>query len=367
MTIKTITCHDVNNYGASLQAFALLKFLTASGYDAEIIDYKPDYLSPFGYYPLTYVSGKFDKPILRWVYILLKLPKRIPAVKRKKAYDRFNATHFKLTSRYCSYRELYDNPPSADVYIAGSDQIWNTLFPNGKDPAFYLDFGGKDTRRISYAASFATDDIAADTIDFVKEKLSNLDAVSIREKTSLPLLKKLGCSSGVDVCDPVFLLGKDEWEHEASHSKVKSRSKYILVYLTDESPVIESIALDMKSETGWKIYVVGAYKCKWADRNFNTSGPEDFVQLISKASFVISNSFHATAFSLIFRRPFCVVNRKEHINIRMKSLLDGLGIGERLIDKFSEKILNPIDYGRLDPIVSEWAVSSKKWLASNIR
>ncbi len=366
MIIKTITCHDVNNYGASLQAFALLKFLTDLGHDVEIIDYKPDYLTPFGYYPLTFVSGKYNKPFLRWIYILLKLPKRIPAVRRKKAYDRFNSSHFKLTPRYGTYQELHDSPPNADIYIAGSDQIWNTQFQNGKDPAFYLDFGEKTTRRISYAASFATNDIAIDAFDFVREKISHFDAISIREKASLHLLEELGHTSGVDVCDPVFLIDKDEWEYEATLSTLKPHSDYILVYLTDESPTIERIAVEIKAKTGWKIYAIGAYMCRWADKNFNTSGPEDFVRLISKASFIISNSFHATAFSLIFKKPFCVVNRKEHINIRMKSMLDNLGIGNRLVCKYSEDILLPIDYAEIDQVISDKVASSKEWLVSKI-
>lgn len=161
MKIKTITCHDVYNVGASLQACALVTYLRKLGHDAQIIDYKPDYLS--NHYPLWGLGNPaYDKPVIRELYNLAKLPGRLKARngKRKAEYDRFTAEFLPLTPRrYTSNDDLKQNPPEADVYFAGSDQIWNCFFPNGKDPAFYLDFAPAGSVRASYAASFAMDDI----------------------------------------------------------------------------------------------------------------------------------------------------------------------------------------------------------------
>ena len=161
MKIKTITCHDVYNVGASSQAFALVSYLRKRGHDAQIIDYKPYNLS--NHYPLWVLGNPaYDKPILRELYNLAKLPGRLKARngKRKAEYDRFTAEFLPLTPRrYTSNDDLKQNPPEADVYFAGSDQIWNCFFPNGKDPAFYLDFAPAGSVRASYAASFAMDDI----------------------------------------------------------------------------------------------------------------------------------------------------------------------------------------------------------------
>lgn len=136
MKIKTITCHDVYNVGASLQAYALVTYLRKLGHDAQIIDYKPDYLS--NHYPLWGLGNPaYDKPVIRELYNLAKLPGRLKARNGKAEYDRFTAEFLPLTPRrYTSNDDLKQNPPEADVYFAGSDQIWNCFFPNGKDPAF---------------------------------------------------------------------------------------------------------------------------------------------------------------------------------------------------------------------------------------
>ena len=170
MKIKTITCHDVYNLGASLQAYALQNYLLSLGHEVEIIHYKPDYLS--NHHKLWLVANpKFNIPFIKQLYLLAKLPGRLIALKRKKVFDSFTSKYLRLTRRYNSYEDLKNDAPEADCYIAGSDQIWNTLFRNGRDAAFYLDFGNQNIKRISYAASFATPEIVPEYKEFVKDKL----------------------------------------------------------------------------------------------------------------------------------------------------------------------------------------------------
>lgn len=369
MRIRTITCHDCYNHGASLQAYALMHYLKSIGHDTKIIHYRPEYISK--YIGLWVVANeRFNKPIIKWIYLLLKFPSRLKSKKRLDKFDDFTANCLDLTKRYNSIDELNADPPEADVYIAGSDQIWNTFFPNGRDTAFYLDFGKPEVKRISYAASFATPDIVPEYREFVKKKIQNLDACSIREKTSLPLLRSLGREDGVAVCDPVFLLNKQEWcdilSTETTVSKLSAATnseKYILVYLTDRSPQIEKIALETKVATGWKIFIVGALFENYADKCFANAGPWEFVYLIKNAQFVISNSFHATAFSLIMEKKFCVVNRSEGINERMKSVLSDFKLEEKLISTFSESLLKDIDYIEVNQKMGEIIKGSKKWLS----
>ena len=159
-TIKTITCHDVYNVGAGLQAYALVTYLSSQGYDAEILNYKPEYLSR--HYRLNTVSNpKYDKPLIRQMYLLAKLPRRLRALRsrKKKEFDLFSRQYLPVTQKkFHSNEELCAASPFADAYIAGSDQIWNPLFKNGKDPAFYLDFV-KRGKKIAYAASFAVEEL----------------------------------------------------------------------------------------------------------------------------------------------------------------------------------------------------------------
>lgn len=364
MKIKIITCHDVYNLGASLQAYALQTFLLHDGYDVEIINYKPDYLSR--HFDLWMISNsKFDKPILKQLYLLAKLPPRLLALRRKSVFDKFTSKYLRLTKRYCSYNELKKDPPLADVYVAGSDQIWNTLFENGRDKAFYCDFGEQQIKRISYAASFATPTIASGYEDFVMNELKKMDYVSVRERLSLPLLQKLGRADGVAVCDPVFLLDEHYWTKMVEQSDyVIPKEKYILLYLTDKSPILELIAMEIRHITGFKVYVVGSIDTSYSDKDLTYASPFDFVGLIRDAQFVISNSFHAVAFSIIMETNFCVVNREESINERVRSILIDYDLEDRLVCGFSERLLDNINFDDVRKKREKMVSESKMWLSS---
>lgn len=360
MQIKTITCHDVYNHGASLQAYALQTYLESLGHSVEIIDYKPDYLS--GHYRLWTVDNPvFDKPFIKQLYLLAKLPGRLISLKRKRLFDYFTQKYLKLSShRYYSNEKLKEDPPKADVYIAGSDQIWNTLFQNGRDAAFYLDFAPRTSKRIAYAASFATEDIVEDYKPFVKKMLQNFDYISIRERCSLPLLCSLGREDGVAVCDPVFLLSKAQWEELLPQGQ--SEERYLLVYDTESSVSFRNIALRIAKEEGLKIYNVSGFRIGYANKDLWASSPLDFVQLIRDAEYVVSNSFHATAFSIIFERNFCVINRSEDINERMRSLLLNYHLTERLVTNYSVTLLDKIDYIKVKILLETDVNNSKEFI-----
>lgn len=326
MKIKTITCHDVYNAGASLQAYALVTYLRELGHDAEIIDYKPDYLS--GHYRLWGgVNPKYDMPILREAYCLAKFPKRMAArlSKSKKAFDDFTFQYLPRTRRYSSNEDLKLDPPDADVYLAGSDQIWNTLFPNGKDPAFYLDFAPKNKIRASYAASFATDHIDSAWKEQISTWLKSLDYIAVRETSGISVLHDLGIYRCKQVLDPVFLLGLDNWLNFIYKDYSLSSEPYILVYDFDNNPTIREYAKLIAHDKNCRIlYFPSGFKTK-----VSSLGPIGFLNAIYYADTIISNSFHATVFSIIFHKDFWVFNRHDEINARITDFLSILGLSDR--------------------------------------
>ena len=325
MKICTITCHDVYNVGASLQAYALQTYLQSLGHDVTIIDYKPDYLSK--HYRLDIVGNpKYDKPFLKQTYLLAKLPGRLRILPRKKTFDSFTAKYLDLTKRYTSNEELKKEPPEADVYFAGSDQIWNPLFPNGKDPAFYLDFVQQGIRA-SYAASFAVDEFPQELREVTAQYLNRFDHIAVREKSGLSVLKTLGITNAVTVLDPVFLLDWTQWEAMAEKPE-GCEIPYLLVYDFDNSASVRRLAERIAAENGLKIYSV--FDLPYAERCFSLCGPETFLGLVQGAAFVLSNSFHATAFSVIFEREFAVVERTEKINTRMRDFTALLGLSDHM-------------------------------------
>lgn len=331
MKICTITCHDVYNVGASLQAYALQTYLKLLGHDVKIIDYKPDYLSK--HYRLDIVGNpKYDKPFLKQAYLLAKLPGRLHMLPRKKAFDSFTAKYLDLTKRYTSNEELKKEPPEADAFLAGSDQIWNPLFPNGKDPAFYLDFALHGIRA-SYAASFAVDEFPQELREVTAQYLKRFDHIAVREKSGLSVLKALGITNAVTVLDPVFLLDRAQWEAMAEKPE-RCEKPYLLVYDFDNSPAVRKLAGRIAAERGLHIYSV--FKIPYAERCFPLCGPENFLGLVQGADFVLSNSFHATAFSVIFEREFAVVERTEKINTRMRDFTAMLGLSDHMVTTETE-------------------------------
>lgn len=358
MKIKTITCHDVYNVGASLQAYALAEYLRQCGHDVEIIDYKPEYLQ---HYRLLGVKNpRFDKPVLREVYQLLKLPGRVWAKfeKRKKVFDAFRKKYLPITSEsFSSNEELKSASLNADLFLAGSDQIWNPVFKNGKDPAFFLDFVDTSCRKSSYAASFAVEKIEDEYIEQMKKWLQKFTDISVRETSALTLLKEMDLQ-GTLVCDPVFLLPFEHWKEMA---KVPEDENYTFVYDFDRNMQVSDIAKHIRTTQAKKI--VSLFPMIEADQTYADMGPLEFLGTILNADIVLSNSFHATAFSLIFHKEFFVIRRQENINTRMRDLLRYVGLEDRLIEEPQEvDVVCKIDWKQVDSKLNDLIEKSKDYL-----
>lgn len=317
MKICIITCQNAVNHGARLQCYALVHWLQKQGHAVEVIDYRPAYTldAKLWYWP--------GLSFYRWAQLFVYYSTRKRNIERRKFFDSFSQKYLPLTKHiYYSIYDLRKNPPIADIYIAGSDQIWNTTFPNGKDPAYYLDFGPEEIRRESFAASFATEQLASGTETFVKDNLQRFDKITVREQSALKILNSLGIDGTLQE-DPVFLLSASEWDEVADGSG--SGEKYVLVYDFYLGDDIKKEVLRIAKEKRLKIFSICHSELRYADKNFVYAGPETFVSLIRHASYVVSNSFHGTAFAMIYGVPFKVLDRPDGLNIRMHDLLERHG------------------------------------------
>lgn len=367
MKIKTITCHQVYNYGASLQELALLEFLNTNGHEAESIAYKPSYLANV-HKLFSCLSPKWSKNLLtKSVYVSLKLPQRIKSLKRQKKFNAFESNHIPITKKsYENNEQLKQIKNNADIFICGSDQIWNPLFPNGKDPAFYLDFAqDSEAIKISYAASFATDDIPVENIKFVKKQVSKLDFVSVREISGKKILSDLGFDKVEQVLDPVFLLTEQKWNSYAVERL--ENKKYIFIYDFDNNSHIKTIAKKLAKRHGLLIIGVNA-NLKYVDKNYYLQGPAEFLGLVKNAELILTTSFHALAFGLIFKRRLGVFNRNIGINTRMRDLLKLINLSDHLLDSSKDVSLShfDIDYQIIDKEINKHIQRSQKFLTSSI-
>lgn len=364
LKILTITCHNVYNHGASLQQFALLEYLKSLGYDAQTINYKPFYFSNHFNY-LAIDNPRFKKNIiLKTLYILMKFPMRFAERKRKVKFDSFENNNFKiLPKKYSSNQELKDDLPIADAYICGSDQIWNSYFENGKDPAFYLDFVPENAKKISYAASFAIDEIEENLKPFVKEKIQRINHISVRETSAKKIVENLGIANVTQVLDPVFLINEEVWRERFV---TKIEEKFVFIYDFDSNPIIEKLAKELAQKNNFKIYTVNK-NIKYADKNFFLEGPEKFLSLMDSAQYVITNSFHSVAFSLVFNKQFIVVNRTEAINTRMRDLLGLFNLSNLLVSSdFTISDIKTINFEEANRLKIEAIEKSKVFLNSSL-
>lgn len=363
MKIKTITCHNVYNYGASLQAHALLFHLSELGHEVEVIDYMPDYIRK--HVSIWDIGPRWKRNIItRLAYYCYVVPQRLSQKESRNRFDSFTNEHLRLTRRYNSIAELCEDIPDADVFFCGSDQIWNPTINNGLDPAFYLDFASDKSVKASYAASFSVSTLNDQDCGFIAGMLKKLDYISVREKTGLSIIKSLKIGKdAVNVLDPVFLPPLEHW---ISMTYTPTIRDYILVYDQEDSKTIKEIALKLSQKTHKKIIAFkGLHGRRYADIKIRQSGPIDFISIIAHADYVVTNSFHCSAFSIIFSRDFYVVPRDhQKVNSRMADLLDALNIQGHMVNSADtlDDGITGIDYEAVNEKLSSLRESSYNYI-----
>ena len=333
MKIGIITMHKVYNNGSALQAYALQKTIESLGYTPSIIDYdfNSDKRSP-----------STAKKIVDW---LIQLLLGFPKARKVKKFNDFHRNYFHLTENsYKKGNSIVENPPIFDVYCTGSDQVWNPRFITD-DTNFMLSFAPEGKPRLSYAASFATNEIPENLKKLYKEHLSKYDQICVREQSNVKLIKELTGKDSTVVCDPTILMSAEEWESTLKLQPKKKDKPYILVYILsymyNPYPHIYNIVEYVKSTLGYQvIYIGGKIKDSFRinDKCIKDEGPIDFVELIRNASFIITDSFHGTAFASIFGVPmFGVVKSKNSKDGRLITLLEKIG-GAHSIIEYKETI-----------------------------
>lgn len=371
MKIKTLTTYDVYNYGASLQAYALLQYLILQGHEVEIIRYQPDYLSrKYDYKWVNPESKMSHHAVTRGIYRIAKFIQRQMTMGRKRAFDEFNHGALKETSMcYHTFDELKVIPPQADLYLCGSDQIWNVFYDAGRDPAFYLEFVPEGSKRASYAASFSYLDIDDVNTARIAASLKKFDGVSVREYHGLEILKGMGIE-GTWVLDPVFLLPVEHWRTFAKKGNLEKKSHrepYLLIYDFEGNDLLKEAAMVYARQHHLKMYaIVDTYPLRYADKNFKKAGPIEFVQMIEGCSAFMSNSFHGTAFSIMFHKPMFVFRRNRHaVNSRMESLLQLFELKDCMIDGVSDMLASlsrDFDWDKIEGIKEKQLAVSVDYL-----
>lgn len=346
MKIGILTFHCAHNYGAVLQCYALQEVLKGMGHSVEIIDYRPDYLRiPYDVISLRRIwSCNPLRLAKRIISEILSLPQRIL---RHRKFEQF-------INRYLNLSESTGISSDYDVYVMGSDQIWNSKITKGFDNVYfgYFSFSKGNKKYMAYAASMETESLDRATIDYMRKALNNFDAISVRETHLAYLLQPLTNKTIQVVLDPTLLADSNIWNAFIdSNSPLKER--YILAYQIqsdkDTLRTAEYIARQLKAKVLILSYLPACFQSK---NLYQTESPKSFVNLIKHASCVVTRSFHGIAFSIILNRPFyCIYSGNG--DTRSISLLSLLDLRERMIEKDTLPIFQKIDYQRVNRILDE--------------
>jgi polysaccharide pyruvyl transferase WcaK-like protein len=332
-----------DNYGQILQCYALQKYLRNAGHDAYLIRYDPrnDYIKN----PLWRRIIKAFNPVKLYKFILSKKRKKDDLrekLNNPRGFGDFRNKHIKQSEKiYYSYKELAENPPEADIYITGSDQVWNTFdIPINKAinkiKAYLLDFGNPSIKRIAYAASFGKETLDDDAIQVFAPLLKKFDYISVREKTGLDICKQCGIDNVEWVSDPTMLLDADVYRFIYKNEPVRKHdnSYCFLYFLGNESDFsLRSIYDWAKRRNLEVIYVTGNSKHDKFDKMYMTI-PE-WIYLLEHSEYVITNSYHCSLFALLFGNKYCVIPLKgsdKGMNSRFNSLFELFRIEKRFID-----------------------------------
>lgn len=361
MKVSIITILDNTNFGTYLQALATGKVIERLGYEVEIVRYTRPSMTGWGQLKCLLL----DRGLLSVFRNSWKIPRSIKL--RDRDYV-FLSKFFPVTGEYVGYKSLQTNPPVADVYLVGSDQVWNSIYNKGIDKSFYLEYAPKGKKRISYASSIGMDSIPEKEVAETVRLLKNFDGITVREKAANELLAQHGVRSDV-VLDPTLLLEPKEWLEILGESAMHFNERYLLVYsveLKKQNQLINYYAQKIATQRNLKIYQISysgsATRLPCVDRFFALSTPEMFLNLMRNASFVVVSSFHGTAFSVNFQKEFITISANR-FNSRVNNLLDITGLNERLVNdnKFDIETMSDIDYSIVgSKINSERRVSIEK-------
>lgn len=311
MKIALLTIWHAMNYGAELQAYATVKALKQLGHQVEMIDirlsdcHKPN------------LNGRIGNIISSFG----------PAHTK---FEGFWKKYIPVTKRYCSIEQLQNDPPHSDVYMVGSDQVWNPDLTGGFAKMFFLDFGGENVKRISYASSFGTQEWKAKHLtEDVSKLIERFDYIGCREQSGVDILRDTFKVPAALNIDPTLLF--DQYP-ELTGTLTPKRT--LVCYPLSKDPDLINYAQETASRLGLQMVNNKQTSTVLGRITWDTVSIEDWIRNIAESQFVITRSFHGLVFSILYRKPFAIIANANNRSTRLLNLLQQLGLTERYFESF---------------------------------
>lgn len=380
--VAIVSCYYVKNYGSMLQAYAVQKMLDNFNLDSENLDYvkSRDLKQMISYAKRLIKDSNIRKTQIK--NLNKKIYSRINKIFgknfniRNKKFEEFKDKYFRVSKPYYGYEALKESSNDYDAFILGSDQLWHPM--NFENHYFTMEFINKGKTKITYAPSFGVSSIPQAQIDGTRDYLNRIEKISVREESGKKIIKELTGRDVPVVLDPTFMIKTDEWDEILPEKQVYNKGKYIFCYFLGDNKEHREEVERIKKLTGYDIVTLPYIdEIAKSDKNFGDEqlfnvGPAEFIDLIKNAEVIFTDSFHCTAFSIMYKKKFFTFNRfnnnnKASTNTRLKSILLLLGLEDRLITdyrKCEEMYSNKINYNETNERLEKMKKSSLEYITN---
>lgn len=360
MKIGILTFYNVANYGAALQAWALSSFIKSLGHDVEFVNHTPPATADnFGsVLKNSLESNSIVKRIVKLLVLPVNLSLGLIKVKKYK----------KFVKKHLSENKYKDSVIGYDVVVVGSDQVWNYKLTGGYDDFFWgnAPYNGTKPKYIAYAASI--NQLTFDNEEYVRKSLRNFEAISVREEPAISLLSKYTDKDIVCVSDPTYLIDKDAWLEIINYALIP-KGKYLLIYPVGNVEETIRIGKRIAEKRGLKVVMMmSQMTMKQNKESYFFDGPEGFISKLSGATVVVTSSFHGTILSTLFNKDFYSVKHEDGSNDRASSLLNYLGLKDRLVSSYEDcQNSAPIDYQKINSKIEMFRQVSADYLKDSLK
>jgi len=356
--IELLTLQCIKNYGSVLQTYATEKILNEFFQEVETIRFVRD-------------DSADDNMLTEWVKHETGLKKVVKKIflfpmccRYKKVFNSFLDKYINLTDEeYRKGNDFSKYPIKADVFCVGSDQVWNSSWNKGILPAMYLDFVPDDIMKFSFCSSFGVTRLPEKEVKETTRLLKRLKYISVRESSAVELLDNLGIENAKHILDPTLLMSAEFWKEISAPKLIKE--DYVLVYQLNPNQEFDEYAQKFAEKKKMKLVYIGMRmkdKLK-KGKVFLMPEVEEFLSLIQYASYVITDSFHGTAFSINFNREVIDIYPNE-FSTRLSSILKWAGISCRHLESFDDfEIANEkIDYVTINHKLEKERTKAREFL-----
>lgn len=373
--IGLLTPYSVNNYGTKLQAYAVQEIVREYD-DVEIINYRPSIIGR--------AVRKFEKMFVVKKYFDSKICSsngNVPISKLKERSDAINSFDYKLiiSKQICGFSKLKKYSLKYRTVVCGSDQIWNPV--NLPEHIYMLEFVPDKVKKVAIAPSFGIPALPDSLKSVYRRKLKRFDSLSVRELSGCQIVRSLGFDDVFHLLDPTLILDEKKWKILSNEYKANLKTPYIFCYFLGSHDYGRNAAKEIKRKTGYSIVNIQHFKGyvsadeNFADYNLYDVSPENFISLIKNAAYICTDSFHGTAFSVIFEKDFFCFERHKTVdegntNDRLYSILKILGLEDRLINSLNMlplKLGEPVQYERVKAVLNEYRDKAKEYLSNALK